>query len=178
MNKIKYVSLFFKVFFQITFFCLIVAQILGWIYATNMNTGFFSVIPSYYQGKVFSPFTVDTRIAGFFVSAVPVVFELLVLYYLIRLFRLYQKAQFFTSDNVRYIRNTGYALLLQQIAKPISDFLMGFVLTSSNPPGLHFAVIQMTEKNFGIILIALMIILISWIMAEGCRLQAEQEFVI
>lgn len=178
MSKIKYVSLFFKIFFQIAFACLVIAQVLGWIYATHTNSGFFSVIPSLYQGRIFSPFTLDTRIAGFIISAIPLIFELLVLYYLIRLFRLYEKLQFFTVSNVRYIRNAGYALLLQQIAKPISDFLMGFVLTSTNPPGLHFAVMQMTEKNFGVILIALMIILVSWIMAEGCKLQAEQEFTI
>lgn len=178
MNKIKYVSLFFRTFFQLTFICLIAAQILGWIYATNTNSGFFSVIPTMYQGQVFSSLSMDTRIAGFFVSLIPLLCQLMMLYFLVRLFRLYAQYKFFTADNVRYIRNTGYAMLLHQLTTPISDFLMGFVLTSTNPPGLHFAVMQFTEKNIGVILIALIIILISWIMAEGCKLQVEQEFTV
>jgi hypothetical protein len=163
---------------MLTFVCLIIAQILGWIYATNTNTGFFSVIPTMYQGHVFSPFTINVRIAGFLVSAVPLVFQLLVLSFLIKLFGLYANHKFFTADNVRYIRNAGYALLLQQLAIPLADFVMGFVLTSTNPPGLHYASMQITEKNVGVIFIALIIILISWIMAEGCKLQSEQELII
>jgi len=178
MKKIKYVSLFFRMFFQATFVCLIAAQILGWMYATPANRGFFSIIPSLYQGYIFNQFDINTRIAGFFVSLIPLICQLLVIYYLIKLFYLYEKCEFFTSDNVRYIRNAGYALLLEQIAKPVSDFVLGFVLTSINPAGLHFAVIEITEKNIGVILTALVIILISWVMAEGCKMQADQQLII
>jgi len=178
MNKIKCVSLFFRVFFQIAFLCLAGAQMLGWVFTTNMNSGFFSVIPPMYQGHVFSPLTINTRIAGFFVSLLPLIFQLLVLYSLIKLFQLYEELKFFTLDNVRYIRNAGYALLLHQITLPLSYFVMGFVLTSINPPGLHYAMIELTDKNFMGILTALIIILISWIMAEGCKMQIEHEFII
>lgn len=177
-NKIKVVSFFFVLFFQVTFIVLVAAQILGWIFADSNSAGYFSVIPALYQGKIFSPLTFNARVAGFCVTTIPLMFELMVLYFLIKLFSLYRQLSIFTPNNVRYLRNIGYSLLLLQIAKLLSDFILGFILTSGNPLGMRVAIMQMTENNIAIILVALMVILISWIMAEGVRLQADHEFTI
>lgn len=177
MNKIKYVSLFFRLFFQVSFVCLIAAQILGWIYAP-MQGGFFNVIPKSYQPLIMNHFTLNTRIAGFFVSCIPLLVKLIVLYSLIKLFSLYERFEFFSTQNVMHIRNTGYALLLLEVIKPVSDFVLGFVLTSANPPGFRIAMVTMDDANIGMILTAMLIILASWIMSEGHKLQEEQQLII
>ena len=177
MNKIKYVSLFFRLFFQLTFVCLIAAQVVGWIYAP-MQGGFFNVIPKSYQMFVLHPFSLNTKIAGFFISSIPLIVKLIVLYSLIKLFRLYEHLEFFSAQNVLRIRNTGYALLLLEIINPITDFLLGFVITSGNPPGFRVAMMTMNDANIGVILTALVIILNSWIMSEGCKLKEEQQLII
>lgn len=177
MNKIKCVSLFFRVLFQITFVSLIGAQIIGWIVAPTVG-GFFNVIPTSYQFLVLHSLSLNTKIAGFFVSSIPLAIKLLVLYSLIKLFRLYEQHEFFSAKNVLYIRNTGYALLLFEVAKPLTDFLLGFVLTSGNPPGYRIATITFDDANISVILTALMIILNSWIMSEGCKLKEEQQLII
>ena len=104
--------------------------------------------------------------------------ELYILYSLIKLFGLYSKGEIFSVNNVRYIRNIGYALLFTQIVNPLYQVLMGAVLTLHNPPGHRFLSITLDQTNLGIILIALIVILISWIMAEGCKLREEQQLTI
>lgn len=177
MQRIKLVSLFFRLFFQVTFLCLIAAQFIGWMYAP-MNVGFFNVIPASYQHLISSSLDMNTRVAGFFLSSIPLLIKLIVLYSLIKLFRLYERHEFFSVKNVIYIRSAGYALLLFEIAKPIIDFLLGFILTSANPPGLRVAMLTISEANIGVILTSLLIILVSWIMSEGCKLNEEQQLII
>lgn len=177
MNKIKYVSAFFRVFFQITFVCLIAAQIAGWIYAPTRG-GFFNAIPTSYQYLVMNPLPINTKIAGFFVTSITLIIKLVVLYSLIKLFRLYERHEFFSAKNVLYIRYTGYALLVLEIVKPLTELVLGFILTSGNPPGYRIATITFDDANIGVILVSLIIILNSWIMSEGCKLQEEQQLII
>jgi len=177
MNKIKYVSLFFRVFFQVMFICLIAAQVIGWMLAP-IQGGFFNVIPDAYQALVLHVLDVNTKLAAFCVSSVLLVIKLAVIYSLIKLFRLYERHEFFSADNVLYIRNAGYGLLLLEIVRPVIDFTLGFILTAGNPPGFRIATMTFNDANIGVILIALMIILNSWIMSEGCKLNEDQKLII
>ena len=79
---------------------------------------------------------------------------------------------------MRYIRNIGYALIVTQVIDPIYQGIMGFVLTWHNPPGHRFSAISLDQTNIGVILIALIVILISWIMSEGCKLREEQQLTV
>jgi|SRR5579885_525890 hypothetical protein len=176
MNKIKYVSLFFRLLFQIIFVCMLCMQVIGWVYAPIDS--WFNVIPRVYQDNIAYKLDLNTKIAGFVVTMIPTMIKLMVLYFLIKLFGLYERLEFFSANNVRYIRNAGYALLLEQIIRPFSDFILGFILTSGNPPGFRYATMIITGTNLGLMLTALVIILISWIMTEGAKLHDEQQLTI
>ncbi len=179
MNKITNVSLIFRLLFQAIFIGLIFTQIVGWIYAPIYNIyNLFNVIPYSYLGYVKHALNLNAKIAGFFVTSIPTLFKLLTLYFLIKLLRLYENLIFFSEENVRYIKNAGYSLLILQFINPISEFLLGFILTWDNPPGSRLAQIYLTDWNIGLILTALIIILASWIMAEGCKLLNEQKLTI
>lgn len=56
--------------------------------------------------------------------------------------------------------------------------MVGIVLTMHNPTGQRIAQITFSHYNLSILLIALMIILVSWIMHEGYQLSDEQKFTI
>ena len=150
---------------------------MGWVLAP-LQYNFLNVIPNTYLPYIRNHFDINTRIAGFFVTLTPTIIKLLVVYSLIKLFRLYERHEFFSAINVHYIRNTGYALLLLQIINPMCEFFLGFVLTSANPPGFRLASFTINDSNLGLILTALIIILISWIMSEGCKLLDEQQLTI
>ena len=203
MNRIKNVSLFFRVIFQIIFITLPILLIVSWIYAPNdlVLLGFIKLnaIPANYTGMhaytmpgahflpslngvnakaLLHTLTAAEKIIGGLVSAIPMVVNMFVVYSLIKLFNLYEKGEIFTINHVRYIRNIGFALLVGQLIQPFYQFAMGFVLTLNNPPHYRYASITLDQTNVGILLTALLVILISWIIAEACSLREEQQLTI
>lgn len=195
MNRIRNVSLFFKIVFQIIFIALPILLIISWVYAPNelvWLVGFIKLnaIPATYSGMhtytpqglpekaILHTLTANEKILGCLVSAIPTMIEMFIVYSLIKLFKLYEKGEIFSINHVRYIRNIGYALLAGQIIEPFYQFVMGLVLTLNNPPHHRYAAITLDQTNIGILLTALLAILISWIMAEGCKLREEQQLTI
>ncbi len=181
MGKIQQVSYYFRFLFQLVFLALPILLGLFWINAPIPlgfpKAGFTaSFIPDGIEIlHVLSPFT---KFSGFLICLIPLFFTELVLYFLVKLFNLYEKAEIFSIKNVTYIKKIGYALLLGQLVNPLFDALMTFNLTWGNPHGHRMIGITIDGTNIGIILGALMTILISWIMAEGCKLREEQQLTI
>ena len=168
---------------------------MSWVYAPNELLLFSGIIrldaiPATYSGMhmytqqgisekaILHTLEFREKILGCLVSVIPMMVKMFILYTLIKLFRLYEKREIFSIYHVRLIRNIGYALLIGQIIEPIYQFVMGIVLTMHNPPHHRYAAIMLDQTNIGILLTAFLIILISWIMAEGCKLHEEQQLTI
>lgn len=189
MNKIKRISWFFRVVFQFLLIIIPIISIAGWMFAPSsldMHRGGLgvSLIPLSYTSMgshgnaILHSLSLLEKFLGFSVGAIPMAIELFILYSLIKLFKLYERGEIFLLDNVCYLRNIGYALLLGQMLNPLYEFAMGMVLTFRNPPGHRFASITIDQTNVGMILIAFLVILISWIMVEGCKLREEQQLTV
>lgn len=183
MRKIKRVSMFFRFFFQFLLIALPLLLVMSWLYAPQELVWLWGVVkmnavPSPYLSRILHPLSSAERIYGILVSSLPLSVYLFVLYALIKLFRLYEQGEIFSLNNVRYIRQVGYALLVSQALQPFYQFIMGVVLTMHNPKGQRVAIITLDQTNVGILLTGFMVILISWMMAEGCRLREEQQLTI
>lgn len=183
MNKIIKTSIFFRGLFQILLIALPLLLIVAWIQSAgtfDMVNGLinFNFIPAVYSDKILHPLSMSEKILALGASALPLIVQLYILFSLIRLFKLFEQGVIFSMNNVQYIRNIGYALILTQIMKAVHQGLMGFILTWRNPPGSRFASVTLDHTNLGVILVALMVILISWIMLEGCKIQEEQQLTI
>ena len=194
MNRIKRISLFFRLVFQMIFIALPILLISSWIYAPEqlmLLSGFIRLdaIPATYSGMhvyasgvsdkaILHSLSIGEKTLGCLVSAIPMMVEMFILYSLIKLFKLYEKGEIFSMHHVRYIRNIGLALLTGQLIEPIYQFAMGLVLTANNPPQHRYAAITLDQTNIGILLTSLLIILVSWIIAEGCKLHEEQQLTI
>lgn len=183
MNKIKRVSVFFRSFFQILLIGIPMLLIYAW--ATNpqsivLFSGLINMnfIPHDYQNDILHELTFNDRVFGFAVSALPMLVELFILISLIKLFKLYEQGEIFSLNNVRYIRNIGYALMASQIVDLIYQALMGLALTLNNPHGHRYMKISIDQNNFAILFAGCIVILISWIMAEGCKLREEQQLTV
>ena len=180
--RIKKVSRIFRLLFQVLFVAIPLLHILAWINApvpidVSGKFGFFiNVIPK--GTEILHPLSIQTRIYSALVSAVPMLIVELIIYFLIRLFKLYQQAQIFSLENVKYIKKTGYALLILQIIRPICDGFLTALLTWGNGHGHRYATITVSGTDLSMVLTAFIIILVSWIMAEGCRLREEQQLTI
>lgn len=187
MDRIKRVSLFFRVIFQVLIVVMPIVFVVSWlIHQGSMSIGGVtaSFIPSQYTvtgaegGVLAHPLNALEIFMGMAVSAIPLFIELYIVAMLVRLFRLYEKGEIFSINNVHCIRNMGYGLLLYQFVNPVCEALMGFILTWRNLPGHRFASISLDQTNVGILFIAFFMILISWVMAEGCRLHEDQQLTI
>lgn len=157
-------------------------HLLAWLYAPKTidisgSLGFFiSAVPKGVQ--VLHPLSPYTKTLGFLVGAIPMIMIECILYFLIRLFKLYENAEIFLVQNVSYIKKIGYALLITQIVSILSDGLLSVIVTLNNPNGFRSLTLTVSGENISLALTAFMIILISWIMAEGCRLREEQQLTI
>lgn len=183
MNKIKRTSLLFRVLFQILFVALPLFLIMAWVMSAGtfkLNSGLIilNYVPTAYSSSILHPLNMLEKCLALGASFVPMVVQLLILFSLIRLFKLYEQGVFFSMNNVRYFRNIGYALIATQIVDPLYQGLMGLILTWRNPPGHRFFSISLDQANIGVLLVALMVILISWIMLEGCKINEEQQLTI
>ncbi|HYF98254.1 MAG TPA: DUF2975 domain-containing protein, partial [Coxiellaceae bacterium] len=124
------------------------------------------------------PFSLMQKFELFMIDLLPTAVELLILYFLIRLFKLYEQGEIFSICNVRYIRNIGYLLLIGQVINMFYEALLGFVLSWQHGSGHGSFGITLNNESINTILIGFMVILISWIMAEGCKLRDEQQLTI
>jgi hypothetical protein len=196
MDRIQRVSLFFKCLFQVLLVAWPVLWVASWTAFLKMSSTMpasISTVPiahvswsmgailnfsDLYVNEILHPLSFMEKTFGLMISAIPTVVVLYILYSLIKLFSLYSEGEIFSIANVKHIRNIGYAMLMTQIANPICQALMGFALTWHNPPGHRFASISFDQTNVGILFTGLIVILISWIMAEACRLREEQQLTI
>lgn len=180
--KIKKVSLIFRWLFQVLIFLIPIIHILSWINAptpidVSGTLGFFSsVVPK--GVEVLHSLSPSTKLIGCLVDAIPLIFIELILFFLIKLFKLYEQAEIFSIQNVNYIKKIGKALLLNRILKFICNGILSALLTWNNPPGSRAITLTVTDMHIGLILTSFLIILIGWIMAEGCQLREEQQLTI
>lgn len=180
-NKIKKISKTFHYLFLTIFVAIPVSHILSWSTLgknSDLTSYFFifNFVPL--SLKILHPLTGGQKFLGFLISGIEILIIQVVVFYLIQLFKLYQKAEIFTLNNVRYFKKIGFLLLFSQLFKPICQALLSFVLTFKNPLELRVVAFDFTETNICILIAACLMILISWIMVEGCQLREEQQLTV
>lgn len=124
--------------------------------------------------KSLSDLAVSTKILAFLVCLIPNVFSVLGLFYLARLFRLFEGLEFFSQNTVGALRKIGLYLLAGQLTFPFYTALLSVTLTFSNPPGHRIISVGFGVVEISWTALAIVLILASWIMDEGRKLQEEQ----
>ena len=184
MDRIKRISMFFRVIFQLCFILEPIFVVIAWLNIPNTIKLFsgivqFNSIPTAYTKLhlstplIMHTLSLSEKLLGFLINCIPLSIDMFMMYSLIQLFRLYELGKIFTQNNIRYIRNIAYALLLGQLVAPICDGFTGMVLTWNNPHGHRLAAFGFEQSNIWTLLIAGFLLLISWIMAEGYKLHEE-----
>lgn len=181
MNNIKKVSHFFKRLFQLWFWLLPIMTIGIWIFSAHPEmagkTDFgISVMPHFI--KIMHPLSFANRLTGFAIGLIPLAISMLLFFYLIQLFKLYEQGKIFLIENARLIRKAGIMLLLGQLIRPVYEGLISASMTWQNPIGHRTLMLSFTNTDLGTIIIAVIVILISWIMLEACKLQEEQQLTV
>lgn len=181
IDKIQRVSYFFRKIFQVLIIAIPLALTIFWINAQYLRIHYSHTSSMFLPSEIViaHALTATNTALGLSTSLLfKHSFTMLILYFLIALFKLYEKGEIFAQRSVNYLKNIGYTLLIGQIANVLYDLIMSFALTFNNPPGQRYSAFTFGTGNVYVIFIALMVILISWIMSEGCKLQEEQKYTV
>ncbi len=119
------------------------------------------------------------RFTGLMASLVGLLPILLGLIVLKPVFRNYKTAEIFNAYNARHYKYLGWLFFLDALlTKPLSGMLMVLSVTLSNPPGHRFVQIGFGTPNMEELLCGVLVIVISWVMVEGYKLQEDQKFIV
>ncbi len=97
---------------------------------------------------------------------------------LVKLFSLYSQGLIFTAGNSVCYRRAAWALLFGELIYPLTQVAVTFVATMNNAVGERMISVNIDDANVGNIVIACVILAISWVMDEGRKLQDEAELTI
>jgi len=181
MNKIQYVSRLFKWLFIL---CIILLPILSllfwWLMPPNIILHYSGITQTYTSNNtiILHSLSPMTRFYAFLSGMIPLAVNLYMLYFLIKLFRLFQACRVFTAESAIYIKYIGYTLLVGPLLHPLYRMLLTYVLTWHNPAGHRIIAIGFSGTNIALLLAAALIILVSWIMSAAQLMQQEQQYTI
>ncbi len=178
MQKIQKWSRFIRIFFQIVFIGIPIYTLVQWGY----DGQFVDIIDSlrrFYPSISFpTEIPYATRALCFMISMVPNGIIMFGFYHLIKLFKLYELGQVFTSENIRHIKICAYAILAWFLSDFLAYSLLILALTIDNPPGERILSISLTTKHFSTLVISLISIVIAQIMDEARKLKDENDYII
>jgi len=111
---------------------------------------------------------------AFLASLLPLCVAVFGLLTLSRLFLLYEKGVYFSMKNVELFKCLGLALLFWVPASVFYNSLLSVIVSASNPVGERLLVVSFRYEELAFLLMGGVVILISWIMDEGRKLEDEQ----
>lgn len=178
MSKINIVSKRFQWLFKAFIFLYPIAVI-------GACMGWFSSMPIEYVMSIQLPVDVDLpsqrltiRILSCIVLMVPTIIVMVGFYYLIQLFKLYARNTIFGLNNVILIKKIGITFLAQAFAIILIQPILSIILTMDAPPGGHMIAIGVGSHEISNFVIGFIVVLISWIMEEGRKLEEEKNLTI
>ncbi|HEU4458803.1 MAG TPA: DUF2975 domain-containing protein [Methylibium sp.] len=97
------------------------------------------------------------------------------LWQLWQLFAAYGRGVVFGSEPTRRLRRLGATLVASAFLQPLVQTIVVLVLTANNPPGQRRLVLGFSSNGYALLLAGGLLWAIAWAMAEGARLQRENE---
>jgi hypothetical protein len=122
--------------------------------------------------------SLPTLLLAFLVSLIPVSVAIFGLIALKDLFSLYEKAIFFTAENVKCFRRLGTSLISWVVANLIFVTAISAVISFNNAPGERVIVAQFGVTDIAMLLIGFVVVLVSWVMDEAVKLEDEHAYTV
>lgn len=125
---------------------------------------------------LFTPLTKMIWLTGILIGSAPFFLGLLILK---KLFTSYKMGVIFSLQNAEKYKYIGWLFLINAfLTAPLSQMFGILAVTLSNPPGHRYISVSFGTPNGEAIFCGILILCISWVMAEGYKLQEEQSLTI
>lgn len=173
--RVQTMSRFLRIVFTIILIGIPLIQILFWIFFNQLPP---EMIPRELPVAVKQNLTMMTRLLALAASFITTGVVMACVYQLIRLFRFYEHAEIFTEGTVGCLRTLGRLLIGLFVAGIIQQPLLSVALTLQNPPGQRMLTFGLNSDNITVLLFGGVVVLITWVMDEGRKLQEEQRLTV
>ena len=136
------------------------------------------VVPQLGLGPVPVVLTWQTRLAGFAVSMIPLSVLVYALHQAYELFNCYRLGDIFNAQGPARLRRIGFSMLLLAVLRPITNMLLGIILTISNPPGQQIVALSVSLDDYMIATFGGLILAIGHVMVEAKRLADDHSQIV
>lgn len=170
ITRIQWTSKRFRRLFTALIFFIPFLDLMFWLSFNHLNEGFLAGLPATANQDL----SQRSLALGFLVSLIPVTVAVYGMVTLSRLFQLYENAIVFTSDNVRLFRKLGYVIIAWVAANLLFTPLISAVITHGNPVGQRMLTVGINFSDLSVLIMGAIVVLISWVMNEGRKLEDEQ----
>jgi len=178
MQRIQKVSGYLLVLFNVLLISLPVLIVLQWVGFPELLERTVQT-PEGYVALNTVPWTPLSKFLGVAAEILGLIPFLLSLLVLKAIFRNYQKGEIFTVSNAMKYKKLGWLFLWDALViTSLSQTLMVFAITMTNPPGHRYINIQFGVPNMKALFCGVLLLVISWVMLEASKLREEQRFTI
>jgi hypothetical protein len=119
-----------------------------------------------------------TRLLAFLADLIPLVAIIYGLQRLRSLFLLYENGAIFTEQTVKCFHGMGRALIIWVACHVVRTTLLSVILTIDNPPGKRIIALMFDSGDFAGVFVGVVVLIISWVMDEGRKIQEDQALII
>lgn len=148
---------------------------LVWLFINNLPEIMQSKLLPYFASL---PLPVSARFMGCIVTMMPTGIAMFGAYYLMRLFRLYERGEIFRPSNVRCFKILSRVMVWWFVIGIVHRSLLSVALTLHHPPGRRFITLELSSPDLTALLVGIVLAVIAWVMEEGCKLQEEQDYTV
>ena len=179
MNRIKRISIFLRYAFLVALVAIPIIETACWVLFNGDTNSYF--ISEYLQAlnpEYLGSLTGLQKFLGLLVSCPYALMRMFCCWQLAKLFGLYSDGYIFTYENSSCYSKAAWALLIGEVIYPFTQTAISYIATMNNPVGKRLIMIGFDDTNASNIVIACVILAISWVMDEGRKLQEEAKLII
>ena len=118
------------------------------------------------------------RMLCLMVSLFPLAIKLAAVFTIMRLLKLYRAGQFFSGSHVQCFKRLGRILIYYTVAGVVESTAIVLVMTMNNPSGQKMLSIGFSSDDLTLLVVAAIVLMISWIMDEGRKMAEENELTV
>jgi hypothetical protein len=122
------------------------------------------------------PLSIAQAISGYLVLNITIFISMLIIWQLIKLFRLYREGDVFTAGNISCYKNTANLMILYVVMGYLEEIMLGVVL-SYGQDDAAFGV-SASDSDLTLLISGIIIRVIAKVMVEAKNLQDEQSLTI
>ncbi len=180
MDKIRRMSIFLKYMFWLVLVLIPISEVFGWLYLDGTGEFFLSPegLGDFFMEPEVEGIGDNGRFLGLAASLPLILLDMFSMWQMTKLFTLYSAGKIFTVENTLCFSRAAWAFLLSELVAPFVQAGATAAATMHNAVGERVISVGIDDADLGNVLVACVVLAISWVMDEGRKLNEEAELTV